>query len=110
MNGYQITFFTQQDRHHSGQPLAGWLVRLAAELGLRGATLIPASEGMGHDRRVHSAGFFELADQPLAVLMAVSAEEADRLFQRLRTEDIRLFYVKIPAEFGLVGRDSDRDQ
>lgn len=51
MNGYQITFFTQQDRQHAGKPLADWLMHLAAEMGLRGATLIPGSEGMGHDKR-----------------------------------------------------------
>ena len=43
MNGYQITFFTQQDRRHRGKPMADWLVVLAGELGLRGATVIPAS-------------------------------------------------------------------
>ncbi len=103
MNGYQITFFTQQDRRHAGKPLADWLVHLAAEMGLRGATLIAGSEGVGHDRRFHSAHFFELADQPLTVLMAVTTEEADRLFQRLRAEGVRLFYVKTPVEFGSIG-------
>lgn len=103
MNGYQITFFTQQDRRHHGQSLAEWLVRLAGEMGLRGATLIPASEGIGQHGRVHSAHFFELADQPLAVVMAVTAEEADRLFARLRTEGVALFYVKTPVEFGVIG-------
>lgn len=103
MNGYQITFFTQQDRHHSGQSMAEWLVHLASELKLRGATLIPATEGLGHDQKIHSARFFELADQPLAVLMVLSDEESDRLFQRLQAEKIRLFYVKSPAEFGFVG-------
>ncbi|HYA75998.1 MAG TPA: DUF190 domain-containing protein, partial [Burkholderiaceae bacterium] len=48
MNGYQITFFTQQDRRHHGKPLADWLVHLAKDMDLRGATLIAASEGFGH--------------------------------------------------------------
>src|ERR1035437_3438787 len=38
MNGYQITFFTQQDHRHNGKPVGDWLVHLAQELGLRGAT------------------------------------------------------------------------
>ncbi|MBN9425037.1 MAG: DUF190 domain-containing protein [Burkholderiales bacterium] len=107
MNGYQITFFTQQDRRHAGKPLADWLVHLAAELGLRGATLIPGSEGVGHDHRFHSAHFFELTDQPLTVLMAVTTDEAERLFQRLRDEGVHLFYVKVPVEFGSMGDPSD---
>ena len=103
MNGYQITFFTQQDKRHHGKPLADWLVHLAQEMGLRGATLIAGSEGFGHHGRIHSAHFFELADQPLEVLMAVTAEEAARLFERLKAEGVHLFYVKTPVEFGILG-------
>jgi PII-like signaling protein len=103
MNGYQITFFTQQDKRHHGKPLADWLVHLAQDMGLRGATLIPGSEGFGHHGRIHSAHFFELADQPLEVLVAVTAEEAERLFERLKAEGVHLFYVKTPVEFGTIG-------
>jgi PII-like signaling protein len=105
MKGYQITFFTQEDRRHDGKPLADWLVRLARDMGLHGATLIPASEGFGHGGRVHSAHFFELADRPLEVVMAVTADEADALFGRLRAEGVEIFYVKTEVEFGTIGRD-----
>lgn len=103
MNGYQITFFTQQDHKHHGKPLAGWLVHLAREIGLRGATLIAGSEGFGHHHRLHSAHFFELADQPQEVLMAVTEDEAFRLFERLQAEDVHVFYVKTAVEFGTIG-------
>lgn len=55
MNGYQIMFFTQQDRRHHGKPLADWLVHLAQDMGLRGATLTAGSEGFGRHGRLHSA-------------------------------------------------------
>jgi PII-like signaling protein len=103
MQGYQITFFTQQNHRHKGKPLADWLVHLAQEMGLRGATLIPGGEGFGHHGRIHSAHFFELADQPQEVLMAATAEETDRLFERLKTEGVQIFYVKTPVEFGTIG-------
>ena len=103
MNGYQITFFTHQGRKHRGRPLADWLVNLAKEMGLHGATLIPGGEGFGHHRRIHSVHFFELADQPLEVVMAVTNEEADRLFERLKAEGVHVFYVKTPVEFGILG-------
>ena len=47
MKGYQITFFTLQDRDHKGRPFGEWLINLAKELGLRGATLMAASKGFG---------------------------------------------------------------
>jgi len=106
MNGYQVTFFTQQNRRHHGKPLADWLMLLAEEMNLHGATLIPASEGIGHHHRFHSAHFFELADQPLTVVMAVTAEECDRLFDRLKSEDVRIFYIKTTIEFGVLGNES----
>jgi uncharacterized protein len=106
MQGYQITFFTQQDHRHKGKPVADWLVHLAQELDLPGATLIAAGEGFGHHGRIHSARFFELANQPQEVMMAASAEETDRLFERLKAEGVQLFYVKTPVEYGVLG-DAD---
>lgn len=105
MQGFQLTFFTQQDRTHDGQPLGDWLVAEARRLGIGGATLVLAAEGFGHHRRIHAARFFELADQPLEVTMAVTAEEAARMFERLRREGIKIFYVKAPIEFGTTGDD-----
>lgn len=106
MNGYQITFFTQQDKRHHGKPLADWLVHLAQGMGLHGATMIPASEGFGYHGRIHSAHFIELADQPLEVLMVVTEDEYQRLFERLRAEGVQMFYVKTPVEFGKLGEDT----
>jgi PII-like signaling protein len=103
MNGYQITFFTQQDRRILGVPVGEWLVELTKEMGLHGATLQSATEGFGRSGRLHSAHFVELADQPIEVVTIVTADEADRLFARLRAEDLGLFYVKVPVEFGTLG-------
>ena len=103
MKGYQITFFTQQDRRHKHQPMAEWLMLAARDLGVRGATIVAGSEGYGQHRRIHSAHFFELADQPQEVMMAVSEDEADRLFAYLKEEAVHLFYVKTPIEFGILG-------
>jgi len=104
MNGFQLTFFTQQNERFQGKPVADWLVRLAKSMGLRGATMIAASEGFGRTGRIHSSHFFELADQPVEVQMAVTDEESERLFERLKSEGVYVFYVKIPVEFGVLGK------
>jgi PII-like signaling protein len=106
MNGYQISFFTVLGHRHKGKPIADWLVHLAKELNLSGATLISGGEGFGHHRRMHSARFIELTDQPQEVLMVVTTEEAERLFERLKSEGVHLFYAKTPAEFGVLGEAS----
>lgn len=101
MQGFQLTFFTQQNRKHGRLPLGEWLVQEARKLGIDGATMSAASEGFGHGHKLHSAHFFELADQPIEVMMALSAADAEKFFQRLREEKINVFYVKIPIEFGM---------
>lgn len=100
MNGYQLTFFTHQDHRHRGKSLAHWLVEEARAMGVRGATLVPATESFGHHGRIHSAHFVELTDQPVEIVLAVTADEADRIFERLKAENVRLFYTKMPVEFG----------
>ena len=104
-NGYQITFFSHQDRRFKGKQIGDWLIHLVQELGLRGATLHAGGESFARGGRVHSAHFFELADQPIEVQIAVTTEEAARLFDRLKAEGVHLFYVKTPVEFGVLGRD-----
>lgn len=103
MNGCLVIFFTQQDHRHHGKPLAEWLLHLPDELGLSGATLIPAAEGIGHHHRRHSSHFFELTDQPIMVQMVVTNEECTRLFAHLEAARVKLFYVKAPVEFGMLG-------
>lgn len=103
MHGYQLTFYTQQDRKHAGLPMSEWLVQEARRMGIGGATVIAAQEGFGHSHRLHSARFFELADQPVEITMALSGVDVDRLFARLREVDLDLFYVKSAIEFGSTG-------
>lgn len=38
MQGYQLTFFTQQDRRHGWKPLAEWLVVTARDMGINGVS------------------------------------------------------------------------
>jgi uncharacterized protein len=101
MQGYQLTFITQQDRRHRGRPLAEWLLEACRTAGVGGATLIPAAEGFGRHRKIHSAHFIELADQPVEVTMAVDAAECERIFALLQQESIRIFYITAPIEFGM---------
>jgi len=105
MQGYQLTFFTQQDRKHLHEPLAEWIMAEAKRLGICGATLTAASQGFGHHGRLHSVHFLDLADQPIEITMAVTEEELVRLFARLREEHVHVFYVKSPIEFGTLGEE-----
>lgn len=108
MKGFLVIFFTQQNRRHHGKMLGDWLIDLAKEMGLHGATLATGIEGFGHSGKLHSAHFFEMADQPAEIRLAITEEECTRLFERLEAEDIALFYIKAPVEFGIVGKKAEQ--
>lgn len=103
VRGYQITFYTQMSRRHGSLSVAEWLLQLAKELGIRGATLLAAQAGFGRNGRIYSTGFIELAEQPQEVTMAVGEEDATRLFARISEEKLEIFYTKVPVEFGVTG-------
>ncbi len=103
MNGYQINFYTLQNRKYQDQPLAEWLLEKAQIMGIRGATVIHADESFGSDRQIHATRFFEQSEQPVMVIMVVSEHEAKTLFELIKSTNIKLFYTKTPVEFGVVG-------
>ncbi|BAQ81412.1 MULTISPECIES: DUF190 domain-containing protein [Pseudomonas] len=107
MRGFLVIFFTQQSRRHQGKMLGDWIVDLAKEMGLRGATLSTGIEGFGHTGRLHSSHFFEFADQPTEIRMAITEDESDRLFKRLEAEDFSVFFIKTPIEMGSVGKNTN---
>ncbi len=106
MNGYQITFFTQQDRLIGNLPAGQWLLQEARRLGLRGATLSGAVEGLGHDGVIHAINLFDLSDQPVQVTLVVTEVEAEMFFEHLTQQRVQVFYVKVAAEFGTLGESN----
>lgn len=104
MNGFQITFYTEQSRRIHHQPVGDWLLSIVKSMNIGGATLSNATSGVGRDNKLHSAHFFDLAEQPIEVTVVTSAKGCAKLFERLNSEeDLRIFYVKVPVEFGLIG-------
>ncbi len=103
MKGYQITIMTEQNRRIEHQQAMEWLMQLAEELGISGATVFSGVESFGSDGRRHSARFFELTDQPVEFVVAVTEDQANRLIDRINRVDTRLFYIRTPIEFGELG-------
>jgi len=101
VQGYQLTFFTQQDRTHKQQWIGSWIIEEARRLSIEGATLFSATEGFGHERKLHAVGFYDQSDQPVAVTMAASQTAAEHFLEHLKQEGLNVFYIKTPIEFGM---------
>ena len=103
MNGYQVTFFTEENRRHDHKPMHRWLLDVARSLDIKGLTTTVGVEGIGRDGRLHSAHFIELSDQPVQVTMAITEAQCSTLFEVLEKNRANVFYVKTAVEFGVLG-------
>lgn len=106
MNGYQLTFYTEQNRRHGHQTVCEWLLQEARQRGIQGVTVISCAEGTGHGGVHHAAHVLKLADQPLQIILAVTEDEAERMLEAVRTAQVHVFYTRTPIEFGPLGPDS----
>ena len=103
MIGYQVTFFTEENRRHEHKPMHRWLLEVARSLDIKGLTTTVGVEGIGREGRLHSAHFIELSDQPVQVTMAITEAQCSALFEVLEKNRANIFYVKTAVEFGVVG-------
>jgi len=103
MKGTYLKFYVHEHRRHHGILLYEWLLERARKLGIHGGSAFRAIAGFGRHGILHEDHFFELAGNlPVEVVFVVGEEEAARLLELVRQEKIRVFYVLMPAEYGVV--------
>lgn len=102
MQGICLKFFVSESQRHHSKLLYEWLLEQAKGMGIGGGTAFRAIAGFGRHGRLHEEAFFELAgDLPVEVEFLVNGEQAERLLALLRDENLRLFYARMPAEYGI---------
>ena len=107
MQGVYLKFYVQENRRHHGILAYEWLLEEARKLGVHGGSAFRAIAGYGRHGRLHEEHFFELAgDLSVEVGFVLTEEEAQRLLAHLATEQLKLFYIKVPLEMGIVGNGS----
>ena len=106
MHGSFLRFYVHEGYRHRHRLVWEWLLERANKLGIRGGSAFWAMAGFGRHHMLHEERFFELAGTlTVEVEFLVTDEEAARLLQLLQEENIRLFYARIPAQFGVVNPD-----
>jgi PII-like signaling protein len=104
VNGTLLRLYVHENRKHRHVLLYEWLLEQAHGLGIQGGTAFRAVAGYGRHGVLREEHFFELApDLTVAVDFAVSDAEADALLGLLRREQVALFYMRLPIEFGALG-------
>lgn len=103
MRGTYLTLFVQEDRTHGGMLVHEWLLKQAKHLGLQGGTAFRAIAGFGRHGLIHADHFIELAgDLPVEVSFMATDEEVERLLNLVQSEGLSMFYVRMPADCGVV--------
>jgi uncharacterized protein len=106
MDGSFLRFYVLEGHrvHHS--PVWEWLLVQANKMDIRGGSAFRAMAGFGRHHMLHEASFFELAGTlTVEVEFIVTDEEASKLLELIHTEKIRVFYARIPAQFGIIKPD-----
>jgi PII-like signaling protein len=107
MNGSFLRFYVREGQHIHHRPVWEWLLEQANRLGIRGGSAFRAVAGFGRHHKLHEAHFFELAGTlAMEVEFIVTDKECEELLELIRREHVRLFYARIPAQFGVVNPDA----
>jgi PII-like signaling protein len=102
--GVLLSFVLHENRRHKGQLLYDWLLQEAKKLGIPGGSAYRGIAGYGRHGVLHEQHFFELAgDVPVEVRFVCSEGDAGRLLGRVEDHELSLFYVLLPARYGVAG-------
>jgi PII-like signaling protein len=107
MQGTYLKFYVQEKHRHHGILAYEWLLEEAKKFGLHGGSAFRAIAGFGSHGMLHEEHFFELAgDVSVEVGFALSEEVAQSFLAHLASAKLRMFYIKVPLEMGVVGDEA----
>ncbi|MBL8251330.1 MAG: DUF190 domain-containing protein [Candidatus Competibacter sp.] len=102
MKGTYLKFYVHEHRRHRGILLYEWLLEHAKQSGIHGGSAFRAIAGFGQHGILHEEHFFELAGNlTVEVVFAISEQDADRLLESIERERLRIFYVRMPVDYGV---------
>jgi len=102
--GCYLKFYVQEHRRHHGILAYEWILEEAKKLGIHGGSAFRAIAGFGRHGRIHEDHFFELSGNvSVEVGFALTEAEAQSFLTHLAGEQLKLFYIKVPLEMGVVG-------
>jgi len=107
MQGCFLRFYVHENHRYHGRLLWEWLLEQANRIGIRGGSAFRAMAGFGRHHVVHESHFFELAGTlTVEVEFIVTDAESKQLLEIIEKAQVRLFYARIPASFGVICPDA----
>ncbi|WP_240099254.1 DUF190 domain-containing protein [Thermomonas flagellata] len=104
MKGTHLRLYTYESRKIHGKLVYEWLLEQARALGIHGGSAFRALAGYGREGELHEMHFYELAGElPVLVEIIASDEQVQQLLEAIEREGLRMFYARLPAEYGTLG-------
>lgn len=102
MQGICLKLFVSEAQRYSSELMYEWLLEQAKKMGIPGGTAFRATAGFGRHGKLHEDTFFELAGElPVEIEFMVNEHQVEQIMQLLKVNGLKLFYVKMPAEYGV---------
>lgn len=106
MNGVCLSLHMYEFQKHHGIVLHEWLLEFAKKNGIEGGSAYRAIAGYGRHGKMHEEHFFELASNvPLQVIFISEKEKIQRFLEKLKVENIHLFYVISEVNYGILSEN-----
>jgi len=107
MEGSFLRFYVSELQRQHGVLLWEWLLAEGNRLGMRGGSAFRAVGGFGRRHALHEERFFELAGSgAIEIEFVVTEDEEWRILDLLRRENVRIFYLRMPASFDIINPDA----
>jgi PII-like signaling protein len=105
MNGVSLSLNMYEFQKHHGMVLYRWILEFAKENGIEGGAAYRAIAGYGRHGKMHEEHFFELASNvPLQVIFVSEKDKIHQFIEKLKLENIHLFYVISEVDFGILSK------
>ncbi len=103
MQGSLLRFYVHEYCRVHQQLVWEWLLRQAEKLNLHGGVAMRCLGACGREHGLRERQYFEgSASLTVQVEFIVTDEEARRLLELVEAEHLRVFYVRTPAQFGVL--------
>ena len=108
MEGVCLEFYVNEFEKYQGRLTYEWILDFVKKNGVQGCSVFKSIAGYGRHRKVHEEHFFELASETsIKIEIFLPRQEAERLIEVLKTEDLNLFYSILSSEFGVINGRKD---
>jgi PII-like signaling protein len=106
MQGSLLRFYVHEYQRVHQRLLWEWLLRQADRLSIHGGVAVRTMAGCGREHALREQHFIEPTGSfTVQVDFIVTEDEAHRFLELIRSEKIRVFYTRIPAEFGTLNAE-----